>query len=65
MIQLRITEEERALLVELLEIDIAELRGEIADTDRHAYREMLKNREALMKKMLQEFAQVAGEGGGK
>jgi hypothetical protein len=65
MIQLKITEEERALLVELLEIDIAELRGEIADTDRQAYREMLKNREALMKKMLQEFAQVAGEGAGE
>ena len=49
MIQFMITEEERELLMDILENDISELRMEIADTDRREYREMLKNREVLMK----------------
>jgi len=61
MIHLELTEEERALLVELLEENILELRGEIVKTDRWDYREMLKRREALMKKMELEFIQAAGE----
>lgn len=59
MILLKFTEEERALLVELLESDISELRMEIADTDRREYREMLKSREALMKKMEEKLSQAS------
>jgi len=61
MVHIELTEEERALLVELLENDITELRGEISDTHRLDYREMLKAREALMKKMQQEFALAQAE----
>jgi hypothetical protein len=61
MIQLQLTEEERQLLLELLDCDIAELRGEIANTDRREYREMLKNREIILKKLQRELAQVPGE----
>ena len=57
MIQLKITEEERELLIEILENDISDLRMEIADTDRREYREMLKNREVLMKKIQQKLEQ--------
>ena len=58
MIQLKITEEERELLIEILENDISDLRMEIADTDRREYREMLKNREALMKRIQQKLEQA-------
>jgi hypothetical protein len=61
MVQLKITEEERELLMELLENDISDLRMEIADTDRREYREMLKNREALMKKIQQRLEQAPGK----
>jgi hypothetical protein len=55
MIQIMITEEEQALLTVLLENAISDLRTEIVDTDRLDYREMLKNRKALLKKLLQEL----------
>jgi hypothetical protein len=61
MIQLILTEEERELLIELLENDISDLRMEIADTDRREYRDMLKNREALMKNIQQKLEQIMAE----
>ena len=61
MSQLIFTEEEQELLVEILESEISDLRMEIADTDRRGYREMLKNREILMKSIRQKLEQVATE----
>ncbi len=61
MIQLMITEEERELLMDILENDISDLRMEIADTDRRGYREMLKNREVLMKNIQQKLDQALAE----
>ena len=61
MIQLKITEEERELLIEILENDISDLRMEIADTDRREYRDMLKNREAMMKKIQQKLEQSSAK----
>jgi len=61
MIQLMITEEERELLMDILENDISDLRMEIADTDRRGYREMLKNREILMKNIQQKLDQALAE----
>ena len=61
MIQLMITEEEQKLLMDILENDISELRMEIADTDRQGYRDMLKNREILMKNIQQKLEQAPAE----
>lgn len=61
MIQLMLTEDERELLIEILESDKSDLRMEIADTDRLDYRTMLKNREGLMKAIQQKLEQTAGE----
>jgi len=61
MVQIMITEEERALLMDILENDISELRMEIANTDRQGYRDMLKNREALMKTIHQRLEQASAE----
>jgi len=61
MSQLIFTEEEQELLVEILESEISDLRMEIADTDRRGYREMLKNREILMKSIRQKLEQMATE----
>lgn len=59
MIQLQLTEEQRLMLPELLENEITELRREITQTDRYEYREMLKDRELLLKKMQKELTLIA------
>jgi hypothetical protein len=61
MIQLMISEEERELLVDLLENERSDLRMEIADTDRRQYREMLRNRQALIRRIQQELEQAQVE----
>lgn len=61
MIQLTFTEEEREVLFDILESDIAELRMEISDTHRKEYREMLKRRESLMKSIQHKLEQVEVE----
>jgi hypothetical protein len=61
MIQLTVTEEERELLVDILENDISDLRMEIADTDRQEYRNMLKNREVLMKNIQGKLEQASAK----
>ncbi len=61
MIQITITDEERELLVDLLENDISELRMEISNTHRKEYRDMLKRRETLLKSIQQKVEQAAAE----
>jgi hypothetical protein len=52
MVHLDLTDEEQQILADLLEEAIGDLRMEIADTDRVDYREMLKHRERVLKKLL-------------
>ena len=52
MVQLDITNEEQALLVEFLEYYLSELRGEIGDTKRAAMRTALKEKEVVLKKII-------------
>lgn len=52
MVGLELNEEEQRILAELLESDISDLRMEIADTDNAAYREMLKHREHVLRRLL-------------
>jgi hypothetical protein len=52
MLHLDLAEEEHQILADLLEEGIDELRLEIAATDRADYREMLKHREVVLKKLL-------------
>ncbi|HTP09490.1 MAG TPA: hypothetical protein VMP08_14645 [Anaerolineae bacterium] len=47
-----ITLEERDLLEEMLDTCLTDLRGEISDTARHGYKEMLKQREAILRKLI-------------
>jgi hypothetical protein len=61
MIQFMVTEEERELLMDVLENNISDLRMEIADTDRQEYRNMLKNRETIMKNIQSKLEQVPSE----
>jgi len=53
MLQLDLTDEEKGILVQLLEESLSDLRMEIADTDLYDYREMLKRRKAAIAKVLQ------------
>lgn len=52
MIQLDLTDDERRILLEILESDRSDLRMEIANTDSMDFREMLKVRKAAVKKLL-------------
>ena len=61
MIQLMVTEEERELLMDILENNISDLRMEIAGTDRQEYRNMLKSRETIMKNIQSKLEQVPSE----
>jgi hypothetical protein len=55
MYQLNLTDEERILLVELLDGAISEIRMEIADTDKREYKMLLKDREVMMKKLFRDM----------
>lgn len=50
---LDLTEEERGIVREVLEIAHSDLRMEIADTDRAAFRAMLKIRRDVVAKMIE------------
>ncbi len=53
MIQLDLLDEERQVLLELLESALSDLRMEIAHTDRMDFREMLKGRKAVLSKVIE------------
>lgn len=59
MIQIDLTSEETLLLTDLLEDCVTDLRMEISGTDREEYREMLKDREAAIKKLLHSLKEAA------
>ncbi len=52
MIHLDLTNDERDLLENTLATCVSDLRMEIRDTDRREYKEQLKQREAVYKKLL-------------
>lgn len=58
MLHIELTPEERDLVAEILAAYYTELRGEVSDTSRHDYKEMLKQREALLKKALTAVQQA-------
>ncbi len=55
MPQLILTEDERDVLIDILEVEVKDLRHEIHDTDASAYKEDLKNRERVVKHMLNQL----------
>jgi hypothetical protein len=52
MLHLDITSEERDLLDEMLDAYLTDLRGEISATHSHQYKEDLKQREVLLRKLI-------------
>lgn len=51
MVHLDLTADETRILLEVLESYLSDLRMEIADTDRLDFREMLKERKAVLLKV--------------
>lgn len=51
MFTLQLDEQEKAILLQLLENCITDLRGEIVDTDNVDYKTMLKGRKAVLVKL--------------
>ncbi|HNR01391.1 MAG TPA: hypothetical protein PKK59_02530 [Anaerolineaceae bacterium] len=52
MVYLQVNEEERTILLQLLDTCISDLRQEIADTDNYNYKNMLKQRREVLLKLL-------------
>jgi hypothetical protein len=52
MAQLSLTSEEQSIIVEALESFLSDLRMEIADTEKKTMREVLKNQEKVINKVL-------------
>jgi hypothetical protein len=52
MFHIDLTAEERDLLEQLLDACLTDLRGEVSATHNHQYKEDLKQREALLRKII-------------
>jgi len=52
MLHIDLTTEERNLLDQMLDACLTELRGEVSATHNHQYKEDLKQREALLRKII-------------
>ena len=52
MFQIALTKEERKLLADILEYDLKEARNEISNTENWEFKEELKKKENLIKKLL-------------
>jgi hypothetical protein len=52
---LELTEEEKEILTDLSKSELSELRFEIADTDRKDFRDMLKRKEVLLKRIIEQL----------
>jgi len=59
MTHLILTDDEREVLTDILETEISDLRMEIMGTDRLGYKEVLQNRERILKKILAALQQPA------
>jgi hypothetical protein len=57
MVKIELTSEEAEVLVEVLTTCISNLRMEIADTDRKDFREEIKERKELLKKVVESLTQ--------
>ncbi len=58
MLQIELTDEEQHILKEILESDLSDLRMEIRETDDRTFKEMLKNKEQVMEKILEMLRQT-------
>jgi hypothetical protein len=59
MTQLELSPKEREVLIEVLESFLSDLRMEIADTERLAFRERLKSQEQIIKRLLEALRKAA------
>ena len=55
MITMKLTDEEAVILHNIIKAFFEELRMEIMHTDRREYRDMLKQQEVIVRKMLEDL----------
>jgi hypothetical protein len=55
MTRLELTSQEATLLAQALETYLSDLRMEIADTDRHEFREELKRQEETLRSLMERL----------
>ncbi len=61
MINLQLDEEEKNVLLQMLESCISDLHDEISGTDNFDYKLMLKGRKAVLLKLLESLKELATE----
>lgn len=61
MIHLKLTKAERDILRDVLEYDLSELHREVADTDNWKFKEGLKEKEAILRKIAKALDQSKEE----
>lgn len=59
MTQLELSPQEQEVLIEVLESFLSDLRMEIVDTERLAFRERLKSQEQIIKRLLEALRKSA------
>jgi hypothetical protein len=59
MVTLDLNADEKEVLIDLLDDCLTDLRMEICDTDNIVYKQSLKNREAVIRKIIAELQQAA------
>jgi hypothetical protein len=62
--ELQLSDDERAVLVDLLRDDLGSLRAEIYRTEAHEFKDVLKDREALLTAILERLTAGSGTGAG-
>ena len=58
MLQIELTDEEQHILKEILKSDLSDLRMEICETDDRTFKDMLKNKEQVIEKILEMLRQT-------
>jgi len=57
MLQILLTEEEKTILIDVLQCCLTDLRNEIHHTDDYDFKAMLKNRRKVLMKILDEISE--------
>lgn len=61
MVAIQINDQEAPLLQEILQGTFSELEREIAHTDRKEFRDYLKSKESLLRRLIGELGAAAGK----
>jgi hypothetical protein len=62
MFQLELSSEEQTVLAEILTNELADIGAELAETEKHEYKQMLHHRGEVVRKLLKTLDETQGQG---